>query len=379
QRHTPTSGSVEHPLPVVERYIRSFAAEYDLYSHIQFNTLIKSIEQDGDEWIVQPQGEDAQRFRWLVCASGTNWFPNRPTLRGEDHFTGEIIHSVDYDDSEKLRDKRVLVVGAGNSGVDIACDAAFAAASAHLSLRRGYHFVPKHLFGLPADVFAKKTGGGPMWLEQAIFSFMLRVLNGDLTKLGLQKPDHKVLSSHPILNTQVLHYLQHGDLKAHQDINYLDGNTVHFVDGSSIEADLIILATGYNWHLPYMPDEVFEWHNDRPSLYLNIFSPKQSSLFVNGFIETNSGAYHLFDDAAYLIGKTIEAQYNQSAQAVEINETIQGTTPNLSGKLKLVESARHTNYVNGETFVKEVGRFQKKFGWAPVADLLNEPMAVAAD
>ncbi|MEM8859587.1 MAG: NAD(P)/FAD-dependent oxidoreductase, partial [Chloroflexota bacterium] len=290
------SGHIGFPMPnhypdypsngEILEYIRSFAAEYDLYSHIQFNTLINSIEKDGDGWVVQPQGEDAQRFRWLVCASGTNWFPNRPTLHGEDDFTGEIIHSVDYDDSEKLRDKRVLVVGAGNSGVDIACDAAFAAASAHLSLRRGYHFVPKHLFGLPADVFAKKTGGGPIWLEQAIFSLMLRVLNGDLTKLGLQKPDHKVLSSHPILNTQVLHYLQHGDLKAHQDINYLDGNTVYFVDGSSIEADLIILATGYNWHLPYMPDEVFEWHNDRPSLYLNIFSPKQSSLFVNGFIET---------------------------------------------------------------------------------------------
>ncbi|MEM7800177.1 MAG: NAD(P)-binding domain-containing protein [Chloroflexota bacterium] len=380
------SGHVGYPMPdhypdypsngQILDYIRSFASAYHLTPHIRFNTAIESVERDGETWVIDAAGEEKEAFRWLVCASGTTWFPNRPALRGEETFNGEIMHSVSYGDSDMLRDKRVLVVGAGNSGVDIACDAAFAAQSAHISLRRGYHFIPKHIFGLPADVFAKKTGGGPMWLEQAVFGAMLRVLNGDLTRLGLQKPDHKVMSSHPIMNTQILHYLQHGDLKAHQDINYLDGDTVHFVDGSSLDVDLIILATGYRWHVPYLPEETFQWRNSRPELYLNVFAPAQPSLFVNGFIETNGGAYHLFDDMGYLIGKTIESQYRQLPEAKTIIDTIQEPAPNLSGKIKFVESARHTNYANGETFEHEMKKFRKKFGWPELEDLLKRSESV---
>ncbi|MEM9777876.1 MAG: NAD(P)/FAD-dependent oxidoreductase, partial [Chloroflexota bacterium] len=148
------SGHVDFPMPdhypdypsntQILSYIHSFASEYGLYDHIRFNSHIESIELNEDGWVVYPKGEVGKSYRWLVCASGTNWFPNRPELPGESTFTGQIIHSVNYDDPETLRDKRVLVVGAGNSGVDIACDAAFASKSAHISLRRGYHFVPKH-------------------------------------------------------------------------------------------------------------------------------------------------------------------------------------------------------------------------------------------
>jgi len=357
-------------------YIRSFATTYNLYPHIRFNTLIKSIGMEDGKWIVCPEDGEVESFRWLVCASGTTWHPHCPELYGQDSFNGTIKHSIDYDLSDEFRDKRVLIVGAGNSGADIACDAAFAAKEAHISLRRGYHFIPKHIFGMPSDVFAKKTGGGPMWLKQAIFGALLRGLNGDISRLGLRKPDHKVLSSHPLLNTQVLHYLQHGDLQAHQDIARLEGDKVHFVDGSSIAVDLIILATGYRWRVPYLSKEVFNWKNERPCLYLNTLNFKYPSLFVNGFVETNSGAYHLFDDMAYLIGKTIEAQFLRLPVAHEIEKTIREPGPDLGGKIKFVQSVRHTNYANSETFMKEMKKFRKKFDWPSAQEALSQSQSV---
>ena len=114
----------------------------------------------------------------------------------------------------------MLIVGAGNSGVDIACDAARHADAAFLSVRRGYRFIPKHIFGLPTDALHQpassnrpRASASPGDLNE-----LVDTLVGDLTRLGLPAPDHDLLSSHPIMNTQVLHHLAHGDLVAKPDL-----------------------------------------------------------------------------------------------------------------------------------------------------------------
>lgn len=292
-------------------YIRSFARSFGLYENARFGATVEKAEPEGEGWrlSVTENGQTReQRARWLVCASGTNWRPNRPELKGADTFKGEIIHSVDYRDEQRLRGRRVMVIGAGNSGVDIACDAAYAAETAFISLRRGYHFMPKHVFGEPLDVFASKSEWAPPWLGQRVFGALLSKLNGDLTRLGLPKPDHKPLSSHPIVNNQLLHYLQHGDIRAKPGVDRLDGGGVVFTDGSRETVDLIITATGYDWALPYLDRALLTLKNERPQAFLKIFQPERPNLFLNGYIETNGGAYKLFDDMSQLIAQAIEDQ-----------------------------------------------------------------------
>ena len=189
-----------------------------------------------------------------------------------------------------------------------------------------------------------------MWIQQRTFGALLRLINGDLTRLGLQKPDHKVLSSHPIVNGQLLHYLQHGDIQAKVAIERVNGNSVYFTDGSQVEVDLIIQATGYNWRIPYLNDSVFEWQNNRPQTFLKIFNKKHPNLFINGFVETNGGAYKLFDEMALLIAQTIDAQANKPALAEKIQQFISGPEPDLSGKVSYVDSARHTGYTNSDAY-----------------------------
>lgn len=157
-----TSGFFGYPMPAdypdyptwqqIRDYIRDFARAYDLPRNITFGVAVSNAELlPDDRWSVTLSTGEVRVYDGLIAAPGVTWHPNEPTLPGAETFTGEIRHSVTFRDGLELRDKRVLVVGAGNSGVDIACDAARHADAAFLSVRRGYHYVPKHIYGVPTD------------------------------------------------------------------------------------------------------------------------------------------------------------------------------------------------------------------------------------
>ncbi|MER5935780.1 NAD(P)/FAD-dependent oxidoreductase [Streptomyces sp. NPDC001928] len=341
-------------------YLTSFAEAYGLRDRVEFGTEVRSVEKNPDgTWTVTRADGRSGTHRQVVVCTGAQWHPNVPDLPGD--FTGEVRHTVTYRSSGELRGKRVLVVGAGNSGLDIACDAARSADHAAISMRRGYWFIPKHLFGRPVDTIAAGGPHLPMWLEQKLFGGLLRLLNGDPRRLGLQKPDHKLFETHPALNSLLIHHLQHGDITARPGIARTEGRTVHFTDGTSDEFDLILLATGYVHKVPvaqkYFGDE------QHPDLYLSSFSREHEGLFGVGFVETNSGAYQLFDSQAQLIASFIRDGKAGLPTAERFARMIRGDRPDLSGGLKFVDSPRHTGYVHSDAFVKYLGKVAEGMGW----------------
>lgn len=350
----------------IHTYMQEFARAFGLYDHITFNTEVTATEKVDGGWQVTLSTGETRPYRWLVCVNGTNWHPNIPELPGT--FDGEIRHAVTYRSLDEFRGRRALIVGAGNSGCDIACDAAHVADAAFISLRRGYHFVPKHLFGKPADVVAHEGPHMPMWLTQKVFGVLLRIINGDLTRLGLPAPDHKVFESHPIVNSQLLHYLSHGDIAAKPDIERLDGDSVVFKDGTREKIDLIILATGYRWHIPYVDAALFDWAGGRPDLYMNLFSRRTPGLFALGFMETNGGAYKLFDQMADLVGRAILAERDDPAQTARFRKILAEDRPDLSGGVSYVASDRHATYVNIDAYRAHMTRLRKKMRWPDVED-----------
>ena len=342
-------------------YARAFADQAGLRPHIRFSTPVSAARRTADGWQLEAGGETLE-FSHLIAAPGTNWQPRMPAFEG--HFHGEIIHSVKYKNAEMLRGKRVLIIGAGNSGCDIACDAARSADKAFISLRRGYHFIPKHLFGKPADVFAAEGPHLPMWLTQRVFGLLLRVLTGDLTRLGLPKPDHRLLESHPILNDQLLHHLRHGDIAARGDVLRLDGSHVVFRDGRREAIDLIIAATGYDWPIPFIDPERLEWEGGRPELWLNIFAPNDPRLFVAGMIETNGGAYSFFDHQADLIGQAIRQEDNDPAGHARFRAGM-AVMPDVSGGIHFVATDRHLHYADADAYRAAIKTLRKAQGWQP--------------
>nr|WP_240452679.1 NAD(P)-binding domain-containing protein [Corynebacterium xerosis] len=190
--------------------------------------------------------------------------PNLPDIPGE--FAGEYRHSSTYRGIDELRGKRVLIIGAGNSGCDIACDAAQAAESAELSMRRGYWFIPKHIFGSPSDEWTVTGPQLPARIMQLGAQAILRLYFGDLRKLGLPKPDHRIFETHPLLNDQLIHHLRHGDISIRGDVSLFDGHDVVFADGSRGSYDLVLACTGFHHAVPYA-GELFGGYVDSHALH----------------------------------------------------------------------------------------------------------------
>jgi hypothetical protein len=345
--------------PQILAYIQAFARHYDLVSHIRFNTRVTNIEKTAEGWEVETEQHEKQLFKAVVCANGPLWEANMPTYKGA--FSGTTRHASTFKKSTELLGKRVLVVGGGNSGVDIACEAATYSDSAYLSLRRGYHFIPKHIFGVPADVFAHNGPKLPMKLNQWVLKKILRLTLGDQTKFGLPKPDHQLLESHPVMNSQVMHHTSHGNLSVKPDIDYFEGSQVHFKDGSSIEVDEVIFATGYHYSIPYA-EKYFDWKDNRPKLYMNLFNPKHDNLFAIGFMETNSAAYEMFTEMAKLLADYIGAV---PITAQMFRRKVETETLDLSGGLNFVASARHTGYMDSDTYRAFMIKIQRQMDWKP--------------
>ena len=341
-------------------YMKQFARAFGLYPQITFNTRVEWAEPNGDCWDVRLSNGQQHRYRGLFICSGNTWDPNLPEYPGE--FTGESFHSVRYKSSDVFKGKRVLVVGGGNSGCDIACDAALHADKAFISLRRGYHFIPKHVFGIPADKFAGNVDL-PRWIEKPAFELLLRVVVGDLTRFGLPAPDHAVMESHPIMNTQILHHLSHGDIEYRPDIERLAGRTVHFKDGSSEEVDLIVFATGYLVTFPFMDKGHFEWISKYPDLYLSSLHRKYDNVCVLGLHQTDGGAYDFFTLQADMMCNFILDQDQNPERAAKFHALKAKDYPDLTGGVRYVKSARHATYVKKASFKRHCDKIMRRYKW----------------
>ncbi|MCZ4551463.1 flavin-containing monooxygenase [Gordonia rubripertincta] len=370
------SGFYGHPMPdsypdypswsQIRDYIHDFATDEKLYEYITFNSRVEHAELRSDgQWDVTVGGEQ-KRYRALAVATGVTWHASTPELKGQETFTGKIMHSSEYSDSSIFWDKKVLIVGAGNSGVDIACDAATSAERAFLSVRRGYRFIPKHIFGMPLDVFSKGGRKAPAGITLPDnMDEIVDALVGDVTRFGLPAPDHDLLTSHPIVNDQIIHHFNHGDITAKPDIDQLEGSDVVFKDGTREQIDVLLLATGYDYKIPFLDDQLFEWQNGRPQLYLNTFNRTVDSLYVVGFVEFADAAYKRFEEMAQLVAMDLTLEGAEKATFAEMKAHHQ---PDLRGGRHYVDSPRHANYVDTLTFQQRMREIRDQFGVDQLTD-----------
>ncbi|MGD9914915.1 MAG: flavin-containing monooxygenase [Rhizobiaceae bacterium] len=355
-------------------YLRSFADAYDLKPHIAFGTEVSRAEKQGERWTVTLGDGSQHRYDALIAATGLAWHPRMPSYPGS--FAGEIIHSSTYRSPEIFRGKRVLVIGAGNSGVDIASDAARTSERTLISLRRGYHFIPKHVFGKPADVFAKAGAMMPMRFQQWTFALLLRLLNGDVTRYGLKKPDHLPLSSHPIVNSSALQAMAHGDLVPKPDVERFDGNEVVFKDGSRESVDLIVAATGYIHKVPFVDPGLIASNGVESDLFLRSLSRRDPTFGAIGFVEVNGSVNPIYDEFSDVIAAYLAERKAGSAKAAEFERIARSGAYSVAGAVNYVDSPRHHVYANVAASLKAVKKLRRRLGWrAPRADEMRPPSA----
>ena len=270
-------------------YFERYAERFDLLSGVTFGTRVERVRAAGDGYRVTVRARDGGearegRYRAVLICNGHHWQPKLPGFPGR--FTGEAFHSRAYRSPETLRGKRVLVVGIGNSGADIACDAAPVARRVLLASRRGAHVIPRYLLGRPTDTFVTPLGSRlPLALQRALYGLLLRVERGRQEPYGLPPPPTRLLAEHPTLSTDLLPLVADGKVVPKPTVERLDGDRVVFVDGSAEEVDLIVYATGYRVDFPFLGPELFSVEENEVDLYGRVVDVDHPGLFFIGLIQ----------------------------------------------------------------------------------------------
>ena len=286
-------------------YLNSYAEHYQLKDQIIFNTEVERVSANKDGlWDLKLSNGETRTYNGVIVCNGHHWDRRWPSYPGK--FSGEFLHSKDYENSEQLKGKRVLVIGGGNSACDIVAEAARVATTAHLSLRRGYWFLPKTLYGIPTAELLNTWM--PVWMQRIYLGLLLKIVVGDYRDYGLMKPDHKLFDHHPTINTELLHYLKHGKITPHPDIRKFDGRVVEFVDGVREEFDTVICGTGFNVSVPFLEPGLVEIRGPIVKAHWGMVSPHSRNLFVYGWAQARYGFGPLLTPASELLADLILLQ-----------------------------------------------------------------------
>ena len=259
---------------------------------------------DSSRWVVELANGEKRIYKGVIVCSGHHWDKRFPNYPGE--FTGDYIHSKDYKNPEQLIDKRVLVIGGGNSACDVASEAARVGRSSDLSLRRGYWFLPKVLFGVPIPELV--PGWVPVWAQRLFLKVVLKIAVGKYEDYGLPKPNHRIFEAHPTLNSEILHYVKHGRIRPRPDVAKFAGQRVEFVDGSSAEFDMIVCGTGFNLSFPFLPPGLVPVEGKNALLYAGCTLPDYKNLYIVGTPQVRYGFGPLITPAATLLCRLINLQ-----------------------------------------------------------------------
>eukprot|EP00117_Sycon_ciliatum_P024226 scpid37421/ scgid20379/ Dimethylaniline monooxygenase [N-oxide-forming] 5; Dimethylaniline oxidase 5; Hepatic flavin-containing monooxygenase 5 len=297
---------VDHPHNAdMQKYIEGYVEHFDLMKHINFGTTVVHMGQQTDNggvWTIRTQSANkAERtvvVKNVAVATGHHALPIMPSFPGQETFKGELLHSVAYKDAitNGIVDKKPLVIGVGNSGMDVAVDL-FARGNCKptlLSTRSGAWVINNHVFNYATDLYACRLFLWLPWrIATVIVELVTRLTNGNPFDFGLN-PSMQMLQTQPSVSGALYFHLRRQNVVVKPNVNRISGNRVLFTDGSSADVDTIVCCTGYRIHLPFIDTKLnnvlLDDESNEISLYKNVFSPSVgASLAFIGFVQPSSG------------------------------------------------------------------------------------------
>jgi dimethylaniline monooxygenase (N-oxide forming) len=279
-------GSVFPGWEDVVRYLNDYVDVHDLRRFVRFKSTVQQVRRAGEGWEIVLEDGEPEYFDAVVVANGHHFQPRLPEPAYPGEFAGRQYHSHEYSNNVGEANNRVLVVGAGNSAVDIAVDVAWVAEHTFMSIRRGFHLFPQTIFGRPRmyvlDVPLSRL---PRGVRQWAIERLLRLATGRNSKYGLPEPAHRVLESRPTISDALLERINNGGLTPKPGIERLDGNGVVFADGSRAEVDTIIWCTGYQISHPFLNEPQLRSDGAYMPLYMHIVPPRVKGLYFVGLVQ----------------------------------------------------------------------------------------------
>ncbi|HLA58783.1 MAG TPA: NAD(P)/FAD-dependent oxidoreductase [Puia sp.] len=232
----------------VVEYLEDYRRAFDI--HPIFNSRAESIKRESNYWITETNN-GTFRSRFLILATGPYGKPKPFSLKGIETFSGKILHSCRYKTGRDFTGQKILVVGFGNSACEIAIDLYEQGAMPSMSVRSPVNIIPRDILGVPVLRLSLLLSKIPPRLADAINAPLLRLLFGDITKLGLKKMPYGVFEQIqkdrriPLLDIGTVNHIRKGHIRVCDNIDYVEGNTVHFTDAKKEDFDAIVAAIGY--------------------------------------------------------------------------------------------------------------------------------------
>ncbi|ADB50246.1 flavin-containing monooxygenase [Conexibacter woesei] len=372
----------------IAAYFDDYVDHFGFRDAITFETGVERAERGADGvWSLTLDTGETRRYDALVVANGHHWDPRWPEPAYPGAFDGAQSHAHHYVDNRPFEGRRVLVVGIGNSAMDIAVESSFVSERTFLSSRRGAHVLPKYLFGRPLDQIGvnRFTGAIPWAARRVVLEGLYRLGVGRVEDYGLPKPDHKIGSAHPTISADFLNRIAHGEMQHKPNIASFEGGRVHFEDGTVEEIDAIVWCTGYKVTFPFFDEDLIAApENDLP-LFRRVFHPTLDNVFFVGLLQPLGAIMPLSEAQGNWIAEYLRGEYalpDPQALARDIERERRKMFK------RYVASKRHTMQVDFDNYLHDLARERRagvrrmrEHGFAlPVpARAGNEPAGAGAE
>jgi cation diffusion facilitator CzcD-associated flavoprotein CzcO len=308
----------------INQFLHEYADRFGLRENISFNTSVERADRlERGGWRITTSDGQEHLFDALLVCTGHHWDPSYPEFPGR--FDGETLHSHHYIDPTEPLDlvgKRVLVVGIGNSAVDITSELSRkgVASRVFISTRSGAWVIPKYAFGRPADQVFKTNPRLPLGLQRRFARLLPRIVAGRMEDFGLPTPNHHFLEAHPTVSSELLLRLGSGDAVAKPDVAELLGDRVRFTDGSVEPVDVIVYATGYKISFPFFDPDFISAPGNVLALYKRIFKPEIDDLGFVGFAQAIPTIFPFAERQSKLVGRWLGGDWAPPSRAEMVRE-----------------------------------------------------------
>jgi cation diffusion facilitator CzcD-associated flavoprotein CzcO len=343
----------------IAEYFDDYVDHFGFRDRILFETPVQHAAQLPDgTWELTCAGGTKRAYDMLIVANGHHWDARwpEPAFPGSDEFGGTQLHAHDYRDPEFLRGKDVVVLGMGNSAMDIAVESSYVARSTHLAARRGAWIVPKYLFGRPMDQLPH-TPIVPDRITYKLFELFVRLHTGNPQRYGLPKPDHRFAQAHPTVSGRILDRIIHGAVTPRPNIERLGHDSVRFADGTEVHADVVIYCTGYRITFPFFHAGFLAAPDNRIDLFRRVFKPDSRSLAFVGLLQPLGAIMPLAEAQGSWLADYLRGRYRLPARRAMETEIRRDAA---RMRKRYVASKRHTIQVDFDRYLVELGRERRR-------------------
>jgi putative flavoprotein involved in K+ transport len=237
-------------LPGRDDYV-SYLESYATGMRLQLGTELRRAERASDGWLLETN-TGSLTARHLIVATGPQLVPVVPRWPGDDSFEGVLVHAAEFRNIRDFEAKNVLVIGPGNSGVDVLNHLLRGTVGElWLSARSGMNIAPLRIAGIPSGTLGLTGRYLPVGVQDRNARLMQRAVFGDLTRYGYPSSDLGGYSRVRLdgvtfaLDDGFVRALKAGRVVMKPALERFDGTDALFVDGSAVQPDVVILATGY--------------------------------------------------------------------------------------------------------------------------------------